>query len=302
MLGKLASPDSYGMALVIIAATYIMSVALPASWAGMVVVIQMLAVWLIFRVSRAKRQARNVGRIFLVLVGILVVGQVLATTVAHRDFVPEGLPLLSATLYFLAPIVVLRDVASRPTVDEESLYGALASYLLIGMFFAFAYRFVSLAQAAPFYGSNGDGTQAQHLFFSFITLTTTGYGNLVPAGNPGQTLAVTEALMGQIFLLTAFAKIVSAWRPSAFVKQNAASWMVQTDEAPPKETPRSRSLGVGPPLRASASRRCRRLSVSPVALLVLLAAAARARIVAPYVGPRVVLVLDHGRHATAGRR
>jgi Ion channel len=46
-----------------------------------------------------------------------------------------------------------------------------------------------------------------------ITLTTTGYGNLVPADNPGQSLAVLEALLGQLFLVTAVGKVVSAWRP-----------------------------------------------------------------------------------------
>ncbi len=46
-----------------------------------------------------------------------------------------------------------------------------------------------------------------------MTLTTTGYGNLVPSQNPGQTLAVMEAVLGQLFLVTAVAKIVTAWRP-----------------------------------------------------------------------------------------
>jgi hypothetical protein len=53
-----------------------------------------------------------------------------------------------------------------------------------------------------------------YLFFSFTTLTTTGYGNLVPAANPGQTFAVLEMLTGQLFLVTAVAKVVSTWRPS----------------------------------------------------------------------------------------
>ena len=65
----------------------------------------------------------------------------------------------------------------------------------------------------PFFGSQGRGTLSQDLFFSFTTLTTTGYGNLVPAGNPGQTLAVLEMLIGQLFLVTAVAKVVNAWRP-----------------------------------------------------------------------------------------
>ena len=59
----------------------------------------------------------------------------------------------------------------------------------------------------------GDGNIADDLFFSFVTLTTTGYGNLVPAGNPGQSMAVLEALIGQLFLVTAVAKLVTAWKP-----------------------------------------------------------------------------------------
>jgi hypothetical protein len=65
-------------------------------------------------------------------------------------------------------------------------------------------------QSGPFFGDEGDGTVSQDLFFSFVTLTTTGYGNLVPTGNPGQSLAVLEAPLGQLFLVTAVGKLVSA--------------------------------------------------------------------------------------------
>ena len=84
---------------------------------------------------------------------------------------------------------------------------------MIGMFFAFLYLSVGLDQVQPFFGSQGHGTFSQYLFFSFTTVTTTGYGNLVPAGNPGQTFAVLEMLTGQLFLVTAVAKVVDAWRP-----------------------------------------------------------------------------------------
>ena len=93
------------------------------------------------------------------------------------------------------------------------MLGALCAYVLIGMAFAFTYRAIGVFQTPAFFGTNGDGTLSQDLFFSFITLTTTGYGNLVPEKNPGQTLAVFEALIGQLFLVTAVGKIVTAWRP-----------------------------------------------------------------------------------------
>ena len=68
--------------------------------------------------------------------------------------------------------------------------------------------------SAPFFQGGVDGTIAESLFFSFTTLTTTGYGNLVPASNPGQTFAVMEMLIGQLFLITAVAKVINAWRPA----------------------------------------------------------------------------------------
>ena len=56
------------------------------------------------------------------------------------------------------------------------------------------------------------------LFFSFTTLTTTGYGNLVPSQNPGQSLAVSEMILGQLFLITALGKIVTAWQPARWAQ------------------------------------------------------------------------------------
>jgi len=98
------------------------------------------------------------------------------------------------------------------------------------MAFAFVYRFLGAVQASPFFGGEGDGTLSDNLFFSFVTLTTTGYGNLVPAGNPGQSLAVLEALMGQLFLVTAVGKLVSAWRPRGW-----------RDSSPDTDSPSDRS-------------------------------------------------------------
>jgi hypothetical protein len=121
--------------------------------------------------------------------------------------------LVSAVLYVVAPFAVVRDIATRPRVDQEAVLGAVAAYLIVGMCFAFTYRAIGVLQPTPFFGAEGPGDMSQTLFFSFITLTTTGYGNLVPATNPGQSLAVMEAVLGQLFLVTAVAKIITAWKP-----------------------------------------------------------------------------------------
>ena len=116
-------------------------------------------------------------------------------------------------LYLIAPIVVVRHLIGRSVVDRETFLGVIAAYLLIGMFFAFVYRVVGVVEPDPFFGAGGEANPAQALFFSFTTYSTTGYGNLVPAGSPGQTLAVAEMIVGQLFLITALGKVVSVWSP-----------------------------------------------------------------------------------------
>ena len=98
----------------------------------------------------------------------------------------------------------------RREIDTETLLGAVAAYLLIGMFFAFAYKAAGEFGSVPFFGSAGPGSLSQDLFFSFVTMTTVGYGNLVATANPGQTFAVIEAVIGQLFLVVAVGKIISS--------------------------------------------------------------------------------------------
>ena len=121
---------------------------------------------------------------------------------------------VSGVLYVGAPAIIVRHLVLRRTVDGQTVLGSIAAFLMVGMAFAFAYRVLGVVQGGPFLGSQGEGSFSQDLFFSFTTLTTTGYGNLVPAADPGQTLAVGEMLIGQLFLVTAVAKAVSTWRPA----------------------------------------------------------------------------------------
>lgn len=228
------SPNSYGMVLGLIVGTYIAAVTLTdANTAGFVVILQVVTVWFALRTSKASRLTR------LLADGVLVI----ALVAAAGDFLLggeetlRGLPAMSALLYFIAPISIIRHLITRPAVDQETVLGALAAYLCIGMFFAFVYRAIGMYQGGPFFGAEGDGSMPQILFFSFTTLTTTGYGNLVPAANPGQTLAVAEMLIGQLFLITTFGKVVNAWRPGRWTATSPAT----TDEAAASDPPRGDS-------------------------------------------------------------
>jgi hypothetical protein len=206
----------YGVVLGLIAVTYVASVSLTSStsWTAVVIVLQAAVVLIVLRISHARRLVRAVGLV-TVLASIMVAVATLITRPESHAGAAEQSPTLtallvmSALLYGIAPLSILRHQLTRPAIDSQTLLAAIAAYLMLGMFFAFSYRTMAEVQSTPFFGAAGPGTIANHLFFSFVTLTTTGYGNLVPAGNPGQTFAVCEAIIGQLFLVTAVAKIVN---------------------------------------------------------------------------------------------
>ena len=212
------SANSYGLVLLLIIVTYSLAVAASGSLAApMVAFVQIVTVWMALRTSRSSPPVRIAAGVILAATAIIAI---LEVSVGDTDDPSPWIFVASGVLYLIAPIAMVRHLAVRHVVDQETVLGAVAAYLMIGMFFAFAYRFLEAAQAGPFFGAAGNQTMAQILFFSFTTLTTTGYGNLVPEGNPGQSLAVAEMLIGQLFLITAVSKVVTAWRPRWSTQDN----------------------------------------------------------------------------------
>jgi hypothetical protein len=212
LLRALYSPDSYALVLLLILVTYALSTALTAAWAtSLVVVVQIGVVWVALRAARARRTTLAFANCAL---GVAAVAALVSLIVNYQFHTDSVVAWVSCALYLVAPGAIVRHLLRRRTVDAETVMGAIAAYLMAGMFFAFLYRAIGIVQPHPaFFGAQGHGTFSQDLFFSFTTLTTTGYGDLTPAGNPGQSFAVLEMLIGQLFLITAVGKVVSSWRP-----------------------------------------------------------------------------------------
>ena len=199
--------DSYGIVLLLVVVTYIVSVSITEERAtSIVLTVQLATVWFTLRISHARPGVRRIANIVLVLAAVVAV----ASFFLHNRGGQLGfISSVCCVLYLIAPFSIVRHLVLRPKVDAETLLGAVAAYLLIGMFFAFAYKAAGEFGTVPFFGADGKGSLSQDLFFSFVTMTTVGYGNLVPAANPGQTLAVLEAVIGQLFLVVAVGKIIS---------------------------------------------------------------------------------------------
>jgi hypothetical protein len=209
-LVRVARPaDSLGAVLILTVLDYVAVSTLRVYLWGKVVVTVLLGstLLMLLRTSRSRRlwqvlaalffgasTAGAVGSIFVV--GVLELGQT-ATVVGW--------------LLLVAPTVILRRTSMHRSVTTEAVLGAVCVYLLIGFSFSAIYAAIDLFSVVPFFTELPHATINDYLFFSYTTLTTEGYGNLVPAGHLGQTFAMIEALAGQIYLVIVVARLVSLW-------------------------------------------------------------------------------------------
>ena len=111
-------------------------------------------------------------------------------------------------LSFIAAAAILRRAMRHVKVDGQTLLAALCIYLLVGILFANGYGLVGALEAGPFFTGLSDGSWTDRLYFSFTTMTTLGYGDLTAARDVGRMLAITEALLGQLYLVSVVALIV----------------------------------------------------------------------------------------------
>jgi voltage-gated potassium channel len=114
--------------------------------------------------------------------------------------------LVTATL----PVTLVR-VLRHQRVTYETVLGALCTYVLLGLLFAFAYLALDLVRDGPFFAQPGPHEASEYLYFSFVTITTLGFGDLSPAVGLPQALTALEALLGSVFLVTLVARLVTLW-------------------------------------------------------------------------------------------
>ena len=108
---------------------------------------------------------------------------------------------------------VLRRVVTSGNVSSRTILGAISVYASLGILFTWAYGLIDRVEGGGFFGQATGIQGSDFLFFSYTTLTTTGYGDLVPAGQVGRMLSGLEMMIGQIFLVTLVAGLVSLWKP-----------------------------------------------------------------------------------------
>jgi Ion channel len=147
--------------------------------------------------------------------------------------------VLQVSLLAVAMVSVLIRVVTAAEVNARTILGAISVYTVLGLLFGFGYEAIARVQDSPFFQGTPQIEHGDYLFFSYTTLTTTGYGNLVPAGQPGEMVATFEMLLGQIFLVTLVAGLVAVWRPGIGLKERRERRAGKSSRAPGTTDPGS---------------------------------------------------------------
>lgn len=199
----------YGILLVTILTSLVFQLAAPeADWARLVtILLQGLTLLMALVASRVHPW---ILRLATVAVCVSVVGTT-AAFIGFGELGPTGARLLTAFMVAVAPISIVRGVikdVQEHGVSLHTMFGVLCIYLLLGIFFAFLYGVVGALASGPFFAQHAAESTKNFLYFSFVTITTVGYGDLTAATNFGRSFAIAEALAGQIYLVTVVAGIV----------------------------------------------------------------------------------------------
>ena len=205
---------AYGLVLFLILVTFVVMMTLPPEgWGGRTAAVAVaVTTALIAFTSSDVRPARV--RLALVVAAVAVIAAVIAKAI-DSDLMLGVAFGVASILLAIAAVTILRRVIGAIRVDFRTILGAVSVFALLGLLFSFFYFAFSRFNHSDFFTGVAHPHASDFLFFSYTTLTTTGYGNLVPAGTVGQSVAVLEMLLGQIFLVTLVAGLVSLWRPAA---------------------------------------------------------------------------------------
>jgi hypothetical protein len=205
----------YGMVFVLVVLSFVVQEAAPDTDLTRVAVIWLQAATLVgaVRIARARRRFVRLAAAVAALAAIAAP----VLWVVHGSVGDGVTAIATGLLVAVAPPVIAsglaHDLFGSGEVTLETLSGVLSIYLLAGMFFSFLFAAVQTLGDDPFFAEVADPERADYLYFSYTTLTSTGFGDLTAATNLGRTLTSIEALVGTIYLVTIVALIVANLRP-----------------------------------------------------------------------------------------
>jgi len=220
----------YQHLLVGIGFLYLLIILAPLERVGAPLRVAIAGVILIMAV-RTKRWAGAWAMPSLAFATVLVAATIIAVisgSATALTCVAQG----STAMLVIAAIAVLAgSVVTSGSVNASTVSGVLSIYLLLGLLFAALHSFFAALITNYLGGVGAHPTTSDTLYFSLVTLTTVGYGDIVPVANVARAIATIEALTGQLYLVSVVAVVVARFDPKP--RRMAAAAQGQQPEGTP---------------------------------------------------------------------
>lgn len=152
----------------------------------------------------SRRMVLLVGGVVIAAVIVAAVGQFGGGGSPRVVFSTAGIVLCLGAI-----TTTFGQLIAHTRVTRHTVTGALSVYLLIGLLFTYVFVLMGEVDSHGFFAQSGPHDATDYVYFSYVTLTTVGYGDLTAGSNLGRVLAVLEALVGQLYLVTIVAVVIS---------------------------------------------------------------------------------------------
>jgi hypothetical protein len=201
----------FGTILVTLFAAYAAVIGLGTTLSGPIRVLVFAVVLMI----AARLRAHGGWRVRLAATAgaLSLVASVVALAYGASRFA-TGLTAAAILLLGLAATVMMGQVLlTRPVADGQTVLGALAVYLMLALLFAASHQLLAAVLGQPYLtGVTSASDSAAYLYYSIITLTTVGLGDIAPACSAARAATMTEALAGQLYLVAVVGTVIGHWQ------------------------------------------------------------------------------------------
>ena len=155
----------------------------------------------------AIRQKKSV---FIIALLLVLLTEVLALLSYFEDMPSLDMlsNILGGLLLAYTAAIIVHHLFTEDKITGDMIMGAICAYFLMGLVWSFAYSTLEFFQPGSFQMPQGTVNQATFTYYSYVTLTTLGYGEITPISAPARSFALLEAMLGQLYLAVLIARLV----------------------------------------------------------------------------------------------
>lgn len=178
-------------------------------------VLRVVTTLMLFSALYAVMEPRWLFRLLGFFLVPILAGNWFVDPIDHPNW--SGLVTICVMIFLLITLVaILERIIASKKVTSDVIFGSIAVYLLFGIVIAMSFHFLNMIDPGNVLSTVGAADLARHqgqfsefLYFSFITLTSVGYGDIAPVDNAARSIAMFEGIVGQLYVAILIARLVS---------------------------------------------------------------------------------------------